>query len=63
VYNAHNKNKIQYSDIDVCWWTPSVNDTLFLLQKVHQIKEQQFIRAGFAIPEGALLTGFHSTTI
>jgi len=34
VYSAHNENKIQYPDIDVCWWTPSVNDTLFLLQKV-----------------------------
>ena len=45
----------------VYWWTPSVNDTLFLLQKVDRIKEQPFIRAGFAIPEGALLSGFHCT--
>jgi len=25
------------------------------------MKEQPFIRAGFAIPEGALLSGFHCT--
>jgi len=34
VHNTHNKNKIQYPDIDVYWWTPGVNDTLFSLQKV-----------------------------
>jgi len=27
------------------------------------MKEQLFIRAGFAIPEGALLSGFHCTVI
>jgi len=26
------------------------------------MKEQPFIRAGFAIPEGALLSGFHCNT-
>jgi len=36
VYSAHNENKIQYPDVDVCIGEPlvSVNDTLFLLQKV-----------------------------
>jgi len=26
------------------------------------MKEQPFIRAGFAVPEGALLSGFHCNT-
>jgi len=34
VYSAHNENKTQYPDVDVYWWTPSVNETLFLLQNV-----------------------------
>jgi len=36
VYSAHNENKIQYPDIDMCIGEPlvSVNGTLFLLHKV-----------------------------
>ena len=62
LYSAHNENKIQYPDIDMCigeplvWMTP-----YFFAKSFHQIKEQLFIRAGFAIPEGALVSGFHCT--
>ena len=36
VYSAHNEDKIQYPDIDMCIGESlvSVNDALFLLQKV-----------------------------
>jgi len=32
----------------------------FCCESSHRTKEQPFVRAGFAIPEGALLSGFHS---
>jgi len=35
VYSAHNENKIQYPEIDMCIGEPLVWMTLFLLQKVH----------------------------
>ena len=38
----------------LCEWHP-----IFIAKSSHRIKEQPFIRAGFAIPEGALLSGFH----
>jgi len=47
-------------DIDMCigealvWMTP-----YFYCKGSHRIKEQPFVRAGVAILEGALLSGFH----
>jgi len=35
----------------------------FHCKSSHRIKEQPLIRAGFAIPEGALLSGFHCIKI
>ena len=43
---------------------PSVNDTLFSWPKrSHLIIEPPLFRAGFAIPEGAPLSGDHCTNI
>ena len=63
VYSAHNENEIEYSDIDMCdgeplvWMTP-----YFYCKKLSSDKKQPFIRAGVAIPAGALLSGFHCDT-
>ena len=55
VYSAHNENKIQYPDIDMCIVEPLVWMTsYFYCKKFSSDKKQPFIRAGFAIPEGAL---------
>jgi len=60
VYIAHNENKIQDPDIDMCIGEPLVWMTsYFYCKKLSSDKEQPLIRAGFAIPEGALLRGFH----
>ena len=58
------RNKIQCPDIGMCVGElPSVNDTLFLWPKRSDlIIEPPLFRAGFAIPEGAPLSGDHCTT-
>jgi len=38
----------------LCEWHP-----IFIAKSSHWTREQPFIRAGFAIPEGAPLSGFH----
>ena len=59
------RNKIQCPDIGMCVGElPSVNDTLFSWPKrSHLIIERPLFRAGFAIPEGAPLSGDHCTVI
>ena len=55
------RNKIQCPDIGMCFGElPSVNDTLFSWPKrSHWFIEPPLFRAGFAIPEGAPLSGDH----
>jgi len=63
VYSARNENEIEYPDIDMCIGEPLVRMTpYFYCKKFSSDKKQRFIRAGFAIPEGALLSGFHCNT-
>ena len=54
-------NKIQCPDIGMCVGElHSVNDTLFSwLKRSHLIIEPRLFRAGFAIPDGAPLSGDH----
>ena len=55
------RNKIQCPDISMCVGElPSVNDALFSWPKrSHLIIKPPLFRAGFAIPEGAPLSGDH----
>ena len=57
------RNKIQCPDIGMCFGEPpSVNDILFSWPKrSHRFIEPPLFRAGFAIPEGAPLSGDHCT--
>ena len=59
------RNKIQCPGIGMCVGElPSVNDTLFSWPKrSHLIIEPLLFRAGFAILEGAPLSGDHCTVI
>jgi len=60
VYSAHNENNIQNSDLDYVYWRSQCEwHFIFIAKSYHRIKEQPFIRAGFAIPQGTLLSGFH----
>ena len=58
------RNKIQCPDIGMCdGEISSVNDTLFSWPKCsHLIIEPPLFRAGFAIPEGAPLSGDHCSS-
>ena len=60
VYSAHNENKIQYPEIDMRIGEPLVwIKPHFYCKKFSSDNYHLFIRAGFAIPEGTLLSSFH----
>jgi len=63
VYSAHYKNEIEYSGTDMCDGEPLVwMIPYFYCKMFSSDKKQPFFRAGFSIPEGALLSGFRCNT-